>query len=123
MLHFFRFFMAMISYGYFGDLMAHSERLRWLGPKRYDVSGVHTFLGNRAYKGVIQFEEETNPDLTTDPKRLNDACYANCGHCERVGKASVNGSQSKSVVVSKVCLKEFGWPWNVFFVFCSFDVA
>ncbi len=44
----------MISYGYFGDLMVHSERLRWLGPKRYDVSGVHTFLGNKAYKGVIQ---------------------------------------------------------------------
>ena len=44
----------MISYGYFGDLMLHSENLRWLGPKRYDVSGVHTFLGNKAYKGVIQ---------------------------------------------------------------------
>ena len=38
--------LAMVSYGYFGDLMQRSERYRWLGPKRYDISGVRTFLGN-----------------------------------------------------------------------------
>ena len=42
---------AMVSYGYFGDLMQRSERYRWLGPKRYDISGVRTFLGN--YKNCI----------------------------------------------------------------------
>ena len=59
--YFARFFMAMISYGYFGDLMVHSEQLRWLGPRRYDVSGVHTFLGNKAYKGVIQVSKCCSP--------------------------------------------------------------
>jgi ceramide kinase len=62
-----RFFLAMISYGYFGDLIAHSERLRWLGPRRYDVSGFHTFLGNRAYKGVIQVNDRSlDIDFFTD---------------------------------------------------------
>ena len=39
-------FSSMISYGYFGDLMSRSESYRWLGPRRYDISGVRTFLGN-----------------------------------------------------------------------------
>ena len=68
------FSMTMVSYGYFGDLMRRSERwkelnlhlsiqhilialffrYRWLGPYRYDVSGLHTFLANRGYKGDIE---------------------------------------------------------------------
>ena len=94
--------MAMVSYGYFGDLMIHSERLRWLGPRRYDVSGVHTFLGNRAYKGTINFVQETNPELTKDPHRINDVCYSKCGHCETVGKASTGATELHSELVSKV---------------------
>ena len=39
------FSLAMVSYGYFGDLLRRSEKYRWMGPKRYDVSGVKTFLG------------------------------------------------------------------------------
>jgi len=39
------FSLAMVSYGYFGDLLRRSEKYRWMGPKRYDVSGVRTFLG------------------------------------------------------------------------------
>ena len=39
------FSLAMVSYGYFGDLLRRSEQYRWMGPKRYDVSGVRTFLG------------------------------------------------------------------------------
>ena len=39
------FSLAMVSYGYFGDLLRRSEKYRWMGPKRYDISGVRTFLG------------------------------------------------------------------------------
>ena len=51
-------FSSMISYGYFGDLMNRSEQYRWLGPKRYDVSGVRTFLGNSSYSGIISYNGE-----------------------------------------------------------------
>ena len=30
-----RFSSTMMSYGYFGDLMARAEGWRWLGPARY----------------------------------------------------------------------------------------
>ena len=49
--------MTMVSYGYFGDLMRHSERLRWLGKYRYDVSGVRTFLAHRSYHGTLTYTE------------------------------------------------------------------
>ena len=35
-----RFAMCTACYGYMGDLMATSERLRWLGPSRYNLAGV-----------------------------------------------------------------------------------
>lgn len=50
-----RFVMSMLSYGYLGDLMKHSERLRWLGPHRYEVSGVKTFLSMKSYKGTVSY--------------------------------------------------------------------
>ena len=53
---------------------------------------------------LFQYLEETNPDLTTDPRRVNDACYSNCRHCDRAGKATANGPHSESRVVSKVNL-------------------
>ena len=49
--------LAMVSYGYFGDLMQRSERYRWLGPKRYDISGVRTFLGNYKNCSTITFQK------------------------------------------------------------------
>lgn len=51
-----RISMTMVSYGYFGDLMLHSERFRWLGPQRYDVSGIRTFLKHEVYDGSITYK-------------------------------------------------------------------
>lgn len=46
-----RFSMTMASYGYFGDLLALSEKNRWMGPKRYDLAGFQTFWKNKGYEG------------------------------------------------------------------------
>jgi len=37
----------MAAYGFFGDVMQDSEKLRWMGPKRYDLSGFKKFMSNR----------------------------------------------------------------------------
>lgn len=29
-----------LLYGFYGDVLADSERTRWLGPARYDLSGM-----------------------------------------------------------------------------------
>ena len=33
-------------------------RLRWMGPKRYDIAGIKTFLRSKSYSGTIQFRGE-----------------------------------------------------------------
>merc|ERR1719320_1472720 len=72
-----RFAMTMLSYGYFGDLMKHSERLRWLGKLRYDVSGVRTFLAHNNYKGTIRY----TPSETDSMSLLTDKCGDGCPTC------------------------------------------
>jgi ceramide kinase len=41
------------AYGYMGDLMRQSERLRWLGPLRYTLAGAIVFLQGRSYSAHI----------------------------------------------------------------------
>jgi len=75
-----RFAMTMVSYGYFGDLMKHSEGLRWLGKLRYDVSGVKTFLAHKAYKGTISYVATSTPDTCL----ISDKCGEGCTTCDAV---------------------------------------
>jgi len=89
-----RFVMSMLSYGYLGDLMKHSEGLRWLGKQRYDVSGVKTFLSLQAYEGTIRY-------LSTDsPGELlsQDKCGEGCQICE---EKEFEGNGTEDVVGTK----------------------
>ena len=42
-----RYSVVMAAYGFFGDVMQDSEKLRWMGPKRYDISGFKKFMSNK----------------------------------------------------------------------------
>ena len=42
-----KYFTNFISYGFFGDIIKHSENYRFLGPFRYKYSGFITFFKNR----------------------------------------------------------------------------
>lgn len=35
-----RYSVSMVGYGFYGDVLAESERHRWMGPLRYDYSGM-----------------------------------------------------------------------------------
>ena len=35
-----RLYASVISYGYLGDVAHQSDKYRWMGPKRYDYSGM-----------------------------------------------------------------------------------
>ena len=57
-----RYSVSFAGYGFFGDVVRDSEKLRWVGVKRYDLSGAKTFLANRCsisyFKNVSQFEKQ-----------------------------------------------------------------
>lgn len=36
---FLRYSVSLLGYGFYGDVLTDSERKRWMGPARYDLSG------------------------------------------------------------------------------------
>lgn len=41
---FLRYSVSLLGYGFYGDVLTDSERKRWLGPARYDLSGTRTII-------------------------------------------------------------------------------
>ena len=89
-----RYSMTMVSYGYFGDVLSTSERFRYLGPKRYDLSGADTFLRNKGYEGIIGFVKAN--DRATDPENL-ELCTDECDCREEPAHVSPTVSPRSAV--------------------------
>lgn len=87
-----RFAMTMVSYGYFGDLLRRSEKYRWLGPKRYDLSGAQTILANQSYQGLVGFVKDSDP--ASDPI-TSDYCSSSCSVCARSGDVVEAGEECR----------------------------
>lgn len=45
--HLLKYSVSLMGYGYFGDLLKESEKLRWMGPKRYDFAGFKKFVTHK----------------------------------------------------------------------------
>lgn len=45
--NFLKYSISLMAYGYFGDIIRESEKLRWVGPRRYDVAGFKRFIANK----------------------------------------------------------------------------
>ncbi|XP_019746539.1 ceramide kinase isoform X1 [Hippocampus comes] len=75
-----RYSVSLLGYGFFGDVLAQSERKRWMGPLRYDYAGMVVYLSNRSYPGVVHF-------LPADPMlsspRDKTRCLSGCDVCSR----------------------------------------
>ncbi|MED6238608.1 hypothetical protein ATANTOWER_025871 [Ataeniobius toweri] len=75
-----RYSVSLVGYGFYGDVLAESEKHRWMGPFRYDYSGAVVFLSNRSYSGTVQY-------LPADPllsgPRDKTRCLSGCGVCSR----------------------------------------
>lgn len=50
-----RYATCVASYGYMGDLMHLSERLRWIGPSRYNFAGAVTLFEGRSYHAKVSY--------------------------------------------------------------------
>lgn len=44
---FLRYSVSLLGYGFYGDVLTDSERKRWMGPARYDISGQQDLHDNR----------------------------------------------------------------------------
>ncbi|XP_074537336.1 ceramide kinase isoform X2 [Halichoeres trimaculatus] len=75
-----RYSVSLLGYGFYGDVLAESEKHRWMGPLRYDYSGTVVYLSNRSYAGVVQYLP-ANPVLSSPRDRTR--CLAGCSVCSR----------------------------------------
>ncbi|XP_055690005.1 ceramide kinase [Lutzomyia longipalpis] len=71
-----RLYASVLSYGYLGDIAKESERYRWMGPRRYDYSGLRKFLGNRGYRGEVSVLLDHS-----DPAAETSKCVEGCERC------------------------------------------
>jgi len=81
-----RYNVVMAAYGFFGDVMQDSEKLRWMGPKRYDVAGFKKFMANRGYEGVVTFLSAQSGE--TSPQD-NSRCRSGCDVCNDVRDSGI----------------------------------
>ena len=66
-----RYSVSLLGYGFYGDVLAESERHRWMGPLRYDFSGAaHAFnkprsqCNNEIINGSPRQQIPHRPELT-----------------------------------------------------------
>uniref|UniRef100_A0A3B5AFP5 Ceramide kinase-like n=1 Tax=Stegastes partitus TaxID=144197 RepID=A0A3B5AFP5_9TELE len=52
---FLRYSVSLLGYGFYGDVLTDSERKRWMGPARYDLSGLKMFLTHHCYEGTVSY--------------------------------------------------------------------
>ena len=87
------------------DYVAVFLNSRWLGPKRYEISGAKTWLSNKGYEGKITFVlDETNP---TNPTNLENRCLHRCTTCEEMSEVLNNMNakvqDKRDVATDKSC--------------------
>ncbi|KAF7668282.1 hypothetical protein LDENG_00021570 [Lucifuga dentata] len=76
---FLRYAVSLLGYGFYGDVLTDSERNRWLGPARYDLSGVKTFLSHNYYEGTVSFLPAED-NMGTPRDKLH--CRSGCRICQ-----------------------------------------
>ncbi|XP_054609219.1 ceramide kinase isoform X1 [Dunckerocampus dactyliophorus] len=95
---FLRYSVSLLGYGFYGDVLTDSEKKRWLGPARYDLSGVKTFLTHNYYEGTVSFvpaeDDVGNP-------RDKEQCRAGCRVCQ--SKTSLKAPQSDVPGENETC--------------------
>ncbi|VUZ53071.1 unnamed protein product [Hymenolepis diminuta] len=87
---FLRYTVSLLGYGFHGDILYPSERMRFLGPRRYDIAGAWRWLKFSSYRVRIAYL----PSTDSTPMDSN-TCEAMCPicmkdiECEKAGNSSL----------------------------------
>ncbi|KFQ26625.1 Ceramide kinase, partial [Mesitornis unicolor] len=75
-----KYSVSLLGYGFYGDILKDSEKKRWMGPMRYEYSGVKTFLSHQYYEGTISFQPAKH---ALGSPRDKDSCRTGCYICKK----------------------------------------
>ncbi|KAM6984747.1 ceramide kinase [Aplochiton taeniatus] len=105
---FLRYSVSLLGYGFYGDVLTDSERKRWMGPARYDLSGFKTFLNHQYYEGTVSF---LPADDSLGNPRDKLQCRSGCHVCQHQGQ---NLAETKACkVVGEKPPKDSSCLWRV----------
>ncbi|CAB1323499.1 unnamed protein product, partial [Coregonus sp. 'balchen'] len=107
---FLRYSVSLLGYGFYGDVLADSERKRWMGPARYDFSGFKTFLTHHYYEGTVSFLPAT--DILGTP-RDKTRCRAGCFICQHNGQLYSEDAPEICKTDPDVSDSEYEGGWRV----------
>ncbi|MCJ8741890.1 hypothetical protein PDJAM_G00076090 [Pangasius djambal] len=93
-----RYSVSLVGYGFYGDVLAESERHRWMGPLRYDYAGCLVYLCNRSYQGIVQY---LPADSQITSPRDNSRCLSGCRVCSESTERLFPRSDSCSSLYSR----------------------
>lgn len=88
-----RYSVSLLGYGFYGDVVKDSEKKRWMGPVRYEFSGVKTFFTHHCYEGTVAFLPAQH---TVGSPRAGKPCRAGCFVC-RQSKQQLEEEQKKAL--------------------------
>uniref|UniRef100_A0AAY4D9X2 DAGKc domain-containing protein n=1 Tax=Denticeps clupeoides TaxID=299321 RepID=A0AAY4D9X2_9TELE len=74
-----RYSLSLLGYGFYGDVLTDSEKKRWMGPARYDFSGLKTFLTHHQYEGTVSYLPATG---SVGSPRDRMKCRSGCHVCQ-----------------------------------------
>lgn len=90
---FLKYSMSLLGYGFLGDVLRDSERKMWMGPARYDFSGLKMFLSHHYYEGTVSYLPAKG--IMGTP-RDRSKCRSGCVVCEHNGQLyTQNGEKYK----------------------------
>ncbi|KAM8934262.1 ceramide kinase-like [Pelodytes ibericus] len=98
-----RYSVSLIGYGFFGDVLKESEAMRWMGPLRYDVAGLKMVLGNRRYRGTVEFQEAQSSNSSP---RDNTRCRTGCLVCSESSEKLKDLKEEEEEAETHCCLTE-----------------
>lgn len=103
------FAVSMASYGFMGDLMAESEKMRWMGPIRYEVVGAKMLAANRSYSARIEYL----PAPDDHPSKSSKVCTKDCIVCSQQSHSRLNPAEKSFSLPAKDALSRLTDEWKV----------
>uniref|UniRef100_A0A3Q1GNC9 Ceramide kinase n=1 Tax=Acanthochromis polyacanthus TaxID=80966 RepID=A0A3Q1GNC9_9TELE len=103
---FLRYSVSLLGYGFYGDVLTDSERKRWMGPARYDLSGLKMFLTHHYYEGTVSFLPARG--IIGTPR---DAarCRSGCVVCQHNGQLHSERAESYEMDDVSNCESDGEW--------------
>uniref|UniRef100_A0ACB8FQ50 Uncharacterized protein n=1 Tax=Sphaerodactylus townsendi TaxID=933632 RepID=A0ACB8FQ50_9SAUR len=77
---FLKYFVSLLGYGFYGDVLKDSEDKRWMGSVRYDFAGFKNFLSHHYYEGTVSFLPATH---TVGCPKDGRTCKTKCHICKQ----------------------------------------